>query len=132
MEDIIAYQVLLDLKQKEIDLLKFKVENYESIQRGLCCECERAIQDLSDIQFKIMPFEDDYFKGLSYKQIAELAKKSIRITAINSELENRLEKLKELYFISESKSEELDFSAFKQWFDEVFSYEIYKLIKEEK
>lgn len=106
MNNIKVYQILLDAKQKEIELLKFKLENFESIQRGKCCECEReAIQDLSDFHIRIIPFEDEYFKGLNYEQIAELAKKSIRLSALNSELEEKLEKLKELYFISASKSE---------------------------
>ena len=131
MQKIKDYELLLDLKNREISLLKFKLENFEGIQRGKCCECEReAIQDLSDFHFKILPFEDEYFKGLNYEQIAELAKKSIRLTTLNSEIEKKLEKLTELYFLSASKSEELGFSDFKQWFDEFFSYEIYKLIKE--
>lgn len=39
----------------------------------------------------IKPFLDPYFKGLDFKTIAELAKKSIRITAYNSELEHKIE-----------------------------------------
>ena len=34
---------------------------------------------------------DPYFKGLSIEQIIELAKKSIRLTTYNRELENRIE-----------------------------------------
>ena len=37
------------------------------------------------------PFDDAYFKGLSYEQIAELAKKSIRVTSYNRRLEKMLE-----------------------------------------
>lgn len=36
------------------------------------------------------PFQDEYFKGLDTKQIAELAKKSIRLTTENRKLENKL------------------------------------------
>lgn len=39
----------------------------------------------------IKPFLDPYFKGLDFKTIAELAKKSIRITAYNRELEHKIE-----------------------------------------
>lgn len=39
----------------------------------------------------IKPFLDPYFKGLDFKTIAELAKRSIRITAYNSELEHKIE-----------------------------------------
>lgn len=38
----------------------------------------------------VEPFEDEYFKGLDTKQIAELAKKSIRLTTENRKLENKL------------------------------------------
>ena len=39
----------------------------------------------------IKPLLDSYFKGLDFKTIAELAKKSIRITAYNRELEEKIE-----------------------------------------
>ncbi len=39
----------------------------------------------------IKPFLDPYFKGLDFKTIAELAKKSIRITDYNRELEDKIE-----------------------------------------
>lgn len=42
----------------------------------------------------IKPFLDPYFKGLDFKTIAELAKKSIRITAYNRELEDKIEAYK--------------------------------------
>lgn len=41
-------------------------------------------------QQALEPFEDEYFKGLDTKQIAELAKKSIRLTTENRKLENKL------------------------------------------
>lgn len=94
-QDKEALLSLLDYKEQKIESLKFKLENFESIQRGKCCECEsEAIQELSDMHFKTMPFEDDYFNGLTYKDIAELAKKSIRLTAENRRLEEEIEKLK--------------------------------------
>lgn len=86
---------LLNYEKQKIKTLKSKLENFESIQRGKCCECEsKAIQKLSDMHFKTMPFEDDYFNGLTYKDIAELAKKSIRLTEENRRLEEKIEKLK--------------------------------------
>lgn len=48
-------------------------------------------QKFSELKTKVLPFEDDYFKGLSYEQIAELAKKSVRLTADNIELQDSLE-----------------------------------------
>lgn len=41
----------------------------------------------------IKPFLDPYFKGLDFKTIAELAKKSIRITAENCKLEHKIKTL---------------------------------------
>ena len=52
-------------------------------------------QKFSELKIKVLPFEDDYFKGLTYEQIAELAKKSIRITADNIELNDSLEDMNE-------------------------------------
>ena len=49
----------------------------------------------------IKPFLDPYFKGLDFKTIAELAKKSIRITAYNRELEDKIEDIADLYDYSE-------------------------------
>lgn len=49
-----------------------------------------------DVQEELQPFKDDYFKGLDNKTIAELAKKSIRITAENSRLENCLQEIKKI------------------------------------
>lgn len=87
-QDKEALLSLLDYKEQKIESLKFKLENFESIQRGKCCECEsEAIQKLSDMHFKTMPFEDDYFNGLTYKDIAELAKKSIRLKMLEEEIE---------------------------------------------
>lgn len=50
---------------------------------------------------EIKPFLDPYFKGLDFKTIAELAKKSIRITADNCGLEHKLEDIADLYDDSE-------------------------------
>lgn len=50
---------------------------------------------------EIKPFLDPYFKGLDFKTIAELAKKSIRITAYNCKLEHKLEDIADLYNDSE-------------------------------
>lgn len=90
---------LLELENKQ---LKFQLENFESIQRGKCCDCcEDVIQDYIDIKGKIEPFEDYYFNGLTYEQIAELAKKSIRLTTENRELEDKINKISEILEIEE-------------------------------
>lgn len=43
---------------------------------------------------QLAPFQDEYFKGLDTKAIAELAKKSQRLTSENRELEQKNEELK--------------------------------------
>ena len=53
-------------------------------------ELDEYIQKLSNSEFEKL-LQDDYFKGLNVNQILELAKKSIRLTAENRELENKLE-----------------------------------------
>ena len=40
--------------------------------------------------------EDDYFKGLTLKQILELAKKSIRLTDDNCKMRHKLEDIEEI------------------------------------
>ena len=42
---------------------------------------------------ELMPFRDKYFEGLGAKDIAELAKKSVRITAENRNLVNWLNRI---------------------------------------
>ena len=46
---------------------------------------------LHDLEEELKPFQDDYFQGLTKQQIAELAKKSIRLTKENSKLRHALE-----------------------------------------
>ena len=53
---------------------------------------KRLIEDCED---RFLPFRDEYFKGLTFEQIAELAKKSIRVTSDNRRLEDNIEDLNE-------------------------------------
>ena len=49
------YQVLLDCKNKEIELLKHKLDNIDRLYNVRCCECERkAVQELSSLHIKNM------------------------------------------------------------------------------
>ena len=63
---------------------------------------------------KINQFNDPYFKGLTIEQIFELAKKSIRITTYNRELEKKIEDIREIacntieYFYDNLESSNLD------------------------
>jgi hypothetical protein len=57
--EIKDYQILLDSRNKEIELLKFKLENIERIHCAQCMECERkSVQDLSDMHFKFMEISE--------------------------------------------------------------------------
>lgn len=63
---------------------------------------DRACQPMLDIQGHLYTVErivdylnDDYFKGLTLEQILELAKKSIRITADNCDMQHKIEALLE-------------------------------------
>ena len=80
-----------------------------SILFGLCSfimlkNCEKyadfLIKEVSkrdkQLEHRLKPFQDEYFKGLDNVAIAELAKKSIRITAENSKLEQTLAEIKEI------------------------------------
>lgn len=101
------------LEQKKCPIYKLKQQLQEKEKE--CEELKREIAfgnngKLSDkiraIVFKnlnaenskykqaLEPFKDDYFKNLDTKTIAELAKKSIRLTTENRELEQKNEELK--------------------------------------
>lgn len=59
---------------------------------------EKFIEQLKEyneqLKARIMPFEDSYFNGLSPIEIAELAKKSIRLTCENRRLEDLQQEIK--------------------------------------
>ena len=50
---------------------------------------------LQELEKRLQPFQDDYFIGLNEKQIAKLAKKSIKLTTYNRKLEDCLEEIRE-------------------------------------
>lgn len=51
---------------------------------------------LNEYRQELKPFKDDYFKNLDTKTIAELAKKSIRLTTENRKLEDALDELEDI------------------------------------
>ena len=65
--------------------LKFKVEYIQELNEVIKQYTER-----------LAPFEDEYFKGLDTKQIAELAKKSIRLTTENIKLRYAIDEIEEI------------------------------------
>lgn len=77
------------------DLFKNLYVNERPLRDKLIKEMNRSIKSETDLQQangKLKPFQDQYFKDLPMESIAELAKKSIRLTTANSELEEKLEK----------------------------------------
>ena len=72
--------------QKE---LRRKDEQLKAVSK----ELDEYIQNLSNSEFEKL-LQDNYFKGLNVNQILELAKKSIRLTAENRELEKENKELK--------------------------------------
>lgn len=59
------------------------------------------VEENDTLKEALEPFKDEYFKGLENKQIAELAKKSIRITSENRKLEHGLEEIKQMLEIAD-------------------------------
>lgn len=70
----------------EINLLKSQNEGLKKQNMELQRELIKKEQALE-------PFNDEYFKGLDTKQIAEFAKKSIRLTIENRKLEDALDEI---------------------------------------
>lgn len=90
-----AYYKIARLEQ-ENEQLKADIES-----RTMCITCERELQNCNlqaeneRLKARLRPLEDSYFKGLSSIEIAELAKKSIRITAENRKLEYALQEIRD-------------------------------------
>ena len=56
---IIGYQLMVDKLKKENELLKCELDNFESLQAGKCCECERkSIQNYIDVSINLMNIQD--------------------------------------------------------------------------
>lgn len=56
---IIGYQLMVDKLKKENELLKYELDNFESLQTGKCCECERkSIQNYIDVNINLMNIQD--------------------------------------------------------------------------
>lgn len=50
---------------------------------------------LKELEKRLEPFQDEYFTGLNEQQIAELAKKSMRLTKENIQMRECLEAIRE-------------------------------------
>ena len=80
-------KVISQLKEKNE---KLKAESFTSDELISIQE-----KDIDRYRKALEAFQDDYFKGLDTTTIAELAKKSIRLTTENRKLEQECEELKE-------------------------------------
>lgn len=102
------YEAIVANQKSKIEYLTNTINNYDSVQRGKCCDCcEEAIQDYLEIKSKLDLFEDDFFKGLKLEEIAELAKKSIRLTEDNCRMRHKLEDINEFISFENCDSFEL-------------------------
>ena len=64
--------------------------------KDLSFENQKFCYQIEEQTKQLEPFKDEYFKGLETIIMAELAKKSIRITAENRKLEQTLTEIKEI------------------------------------
>lgn len=83
----VSYDVWYESKRL-IDQLKKENEELKRRIKELLHDCNSC--NFHKYKQATEPFQDKYFKGLDTKQIAELAKKSIRLTTENRKLENKL------------------------------------------
>lgn len=81
MEEMAFDELYAECKKLHTEL-KFKVEYIQELNEVIKQYTER-----------LAPFEDEYFKGLDTKQIAELAKKSIRLTTENIKLRYAIDEI---------------------------------------
>lgn len=85
-----CYFKQLARKTQECEELKKKIETYKC-----STNCHKYIE-ADRYRKALAPFQDEYFKGLDTTAIAELAKKSIRLTTENRKLETALDEIEEM------------------------------------
>ena len=82
--------------QEQLDQLKAENDGLKTMLKDLSYENQKFCYQIEEQTKQLEPFKDEYFKGLDNVAIAKLAKKSIRITAENSKLEQTLTEIKEI------------------------------------
>ena len=87
---------LLQDKTKALTNLKSENDVLKTMLKDLSYENQKFCYQIEEQTKQLEPFKDEYFKGLDNVAIAKLAKKSIRITAENSKLEQTLTEIKEI------------------------------------
>lgn len=107
-QECLNLQEELKAKEQECDGLKIMLKDLSYEAQKLCYQIEEQTKQLE-------PFKDEYFKGLDNVVIAKLAKKSIRITAENSKLEQTLTDIKEIAEVEiECKTYEIENDCFNE------------------
>ena len=85
--------------KKVLDLAKQNADSFEFCMK----ENEKLVAELKE---KLKPFDDDYFRGLTTQDIAELAKESLRWKTYSCDLDVKLLDIKDLLYEAQSKREE--------------------------
>lgn len=91
IKDCFVKELLGKLAQKEQEC-----EELNTMLKDLSYENQKFCYQIEEQTKQLEPFKDEYFKDLDNIVIAKLAKKSIRITAENSKLEQTLTNIKEI------------------------------------
>ena len=81
---------------QQLAQLKAENDGLKTMLKDLSYENQKFCYQIEEQTKQLEPFKDEYFKGLDNVAIAKLAKKSIRITAENSKLEQILIEIKEI------------------------------------
>ena len=88
---------------KIVERQRKKIDKFYRKELELCQQLARKTQECEELKSKnsilknsLKPFQDEYFKNLETIVIASLAKKSIRITAENTQLRKALEEIEDI------------------------------------
>lgn len=90
IDEINLLQAQNEALKKQNESLQKENKFLKEQNKVIANELDEFIQKIPNAQFEKL-LQDNYFKDLNINQILELAKKSIRLTAENRELENKLE-----------------------------------------
>jgi hypothetical protein len=106
---IIGFEDFFDDEIKEVLAPVPSYEEYEVMKyRSSRFSVRHFEVENQNLKEKLEPFTDPYFKGLTTKDIAELAKKSIRLTKQSCEDNTTIQRLKELLCYCADVLEEMD------------------------
>lgn len=87
----------VERQKKQIEYLEYELENYDSLQRVKCCECsDNSVEKYNVLYLDTECFRDEYFKNLTFEDIAKLAKKSIKLTDDNNSKRHLIDDICEL------------------------------------